>query len=373
MFRATRILIAVLLAFGASFAATRSTVNVGGRSVITYAPSGASNPALIVSMHGMGIPASMNQGMMMFEKLADTAKFVVTYPEAAPGANLQWDLGSMKDVNFILAIIDTMAKKFNIDRNRVYVSGFSMGGMMSWYLTCKIPDKIAAAVPGDGYPMGRHVGLLRDAPRAGPANPWERRQFRQLLGFCRQLPPGTSIPLRLPDEGPDQALSGEQAHFRLLPGQLRSMRQERLDQRDRSHHGQWNDPRLGHTGQGRTRTMTRSSRANRSTSTGRGEAWNFMRKWSLTGATGVSEKTSRISGLPTISARMSEGRIRLESDVLLNEVKVLDLQGRIQSVWNAGSASDNVVTLPAGSLKRGVYMAEAQANAGSSVTRIMVP
>jgi poly(3-hydroxybutyrate) depolymerase len=72
-------------------------------------------------------------------------------------------------VNFILAIIDSMYNRYQIDRNRVYASGFSMGGMMSWWLSCKIPDKIAAIVPGDGYPLGgmsgcsevRHVPALQ--------------------------------------------------------------------------------------------------------------------------------------------------------------------------------------------------------------------
>ena len=76
MSRTMKSLLPVLLAAVGAMAVTQSNVNVGGRTVITYAPTGASSPALVISMHGMGIPASMNQGMMMFEKLANTAKFV---------------------------------------------------------------------------------------------------------------------------------------------------------------------------------------------------------------------------------------------------------------------------------------------------------
>ncbi len=85
-------------------------------------------------------------GAMKFEALADTANFVVVYPE---GENSSWDIGGNKDVNFIVAIIDSMYNRYQIDRNRVYATGFSMGGMMSWHLSCKIPDKIAAIVPGN--------------------------------------------------------------------------------------------------------------------------------------------------------------------------------------------------------------------------------
>ena len=142
------------------------TLSVGGlsRTVIVYVPSGTDNPPLLISMHGMGIPASWNKDMMKFEPIADRDKFIVAHPEAAPGSNLQWDLGGMKDVDFIVAIIDSMAQRFNIDRNRVYASGFSMGGMMSYYLACKIPDKIAAIAPGDGYPLGGQSGCAKTRP-----------------------------------------------------------------------------------------------------------------------------------------------------------------------------------------------------------------
>jgi len=145
---------------------TQFDLNIGSRRAIIYAPDNRNNPALVISMHGIGIPASWNQGMMKYEPIADTGNFIVAYPEAE---NLSWDLSSDKDLNFILAIIDSMANRYQIDRNRVYASGFSMGAMMSWYLSCKIPDKIAAIVPGDGYPLSglsgcsevRHVPVLQ--------------------------------------------------------------------------------------------------------------------------------------------------------------------------------------------------------------------
>ena len=47
-------LISMLLAAARATAVTRSNFNVDGRSVINYAPSGASSPALTISMHGNG-------------------------------------------------------------------------------------------------------------------------------------------------------------------------------------------------------------------------------------------------------------------------------------------------------------------------------
>lgn len=131
-------------------AGTTWTLKVGTRSAVIYAPDARDKPALVISMHGIGGGSWWTPGAMKYEALADTANFVVAYPE---GENSQWDLGGDKDVNFVLAIIDSMYNRYGIDRDRVYASGFSMGGMMSWYLSCRIPDKIAAIVPGNGYPL----------------------------------------------------------------------------------------------------------------------------------------------------------------------------------------------------------------------------
>ena len=57
-------------------------------------------------------------------------------------------------MNFILSIIDEMHKQYNIDKSRVYMSGFSMGGMLTYHLMAKIPDRIAAFAPVSGHLMG---------------------------------------------------------------------------------------------------------------------------------------------------------------------------------------------------------------------------
>jgi len=138
---------------GSVFAGTNSDLNVGSRSAKIYAPDKRDKPALVISLHGIGGGSWWTPGAMQYEAIADTANFIVAYPQ---GENSQWDLGtgtSNKDVIFIQAIIDSMSNRYKIDRNRVYVSGFSMGGMLSWIVSCVIPDKIAAIVPGDGYPL----------------------------------------------------------------------------------------------------------------------------------------------------------------------------------------------------------------------------
>ncbi len=98
-------------------------------------------------MHGMNQDAPYQQNAAKWEPIADTARFVVVFPN---GQNKAWDIGGDKDINFIKAIINEMYNKYGIDKNRVYVSGFSMGGMMSYHVANKMGDQIAAIAPVSG-------------------------------------------------------------------------------------------------------------------------------------------------------------------------------------------------------------------------------
>jgi len=51
-------------------------------------------------------------------------------------------------------LIDELAKEFSIDRARLYVVGYSMGGFGAWLVASRHPDLFAAAVPiaGGGDP-----------------------------------------------------------------------------------------------------------------------------------------------------------------------------------------------------------------------------
>lgn len=133
-------------------AAESINVNGANRSMIVYAPSNIEkNRPLIIQMHGMSQGADYQKNAAKWEPIADTARFVVVFPE---GENKAWDISGDKDVNFLKAIINQMSTKYGINKNRVYVSGFSMGGMMSYHAANKMGDQIAAIAPVSGYPIG---------------------------------------------------------------------------------------------------------------------------------------------------------------------------------------------------------------------------
>jgi poly(3-hydroxybutyrate) depolymerase len=127
------------------------TVDGSTRSYIVYAPKNlGENRPLLISCHGMNQDANYQKGMLVIESVADTAKFLTVFPQ---GIDKSWDISGDRDIHFVEAIIEKMVSQYKIDRNRVYLSGFSMGGMFTYHAMNKIPDKIAAFAPISGYPM----------------------------------------------------------------------------------------------------------------------------------------------------------------------------------------------------------------------------
>ena len=140
--------VAALAGFATFSFADNINVNGTNRTMNVYAPKNIEKGRpLIIQMHGMNQDAPYQQNAAKWEPIADTARFVVVFPN---GQNKAWDIGGDKDINFLKAIINEMYNKYGIDKNRVYVSGFSMGGMMSYHAANKMGDMIAAIAPVSG-------------------------------------------------------------------------------------------------------------------------------------------------------------------------------------------------------------------------------
>ncbi len=131
------------------------------RQYILYQPvfktahSGA-RPLLLV-LHGGG---GTNRGMLRltqnrFNALADRDGFLVVYPQ---GIDKSWNDGrpdkisgahrkGVDDVGFLEALIADLTARYPIDERRIFVTGISNGGLMSYRLGCSLPDKIRAIAP----------------------------------------------------------------------------------------------------------------------------------------------------------------------------------------------------------------------------------
>lgn len=146
--------LAALAVSSVSAATTWEKIKVNGvnRDIKVHVPDETpSGAALVIACHGMNQSADWHDSNSKWTAVSDTAKFVLVFPE---GINKGWDISGNRDVDLVLAIIEEMEKNYNINTGRVYLTGFSMGGMFTYHCANRISDKIAAFVPVSGYPMG---------------------------------------------------------------------------------------------------------------------------------------------------------------------------------------------------------------------------
>lgn len=128
-------------------------VGTSTRKTLTYVPKNVEkSPALVISLHGMNQDPEFQQKQTQWNVLADTEGFIVTYPL---GNNRMWDTSGMGDVKFVEAVMKDMELKHNVDRNRIYLSGFSMGSWLGYHCLETLGDKIAAFGPVSGVDIGK--------------------------------------------------------------------------------------------------------------------------------------------------------------------------------------------------------------------------
>jgi polyhydroxybutyrate depolymerase len=106
---------------------------------------------LMFSLHGYTSNNDFNLLYTGFNSIADTANFIVVYPLGTTylGAT-HWNVGGftagspIDDVGFLETLIDEISSNYSINPDRVYSTGMSNGGYMSFLLACQISSKIAA-------------------------------------------------------------------------------------------------------------------------------------------------------------------------------------------------------------------------------------
>ncbi|MEZ4777234.1 MAG: PHB depolymerase family esterase [Bacteroidia bacterium] len=108
-----------------------------------YSPT--SPVPLIFNFHGLGSNAFEEEFYTRFSLIADTAGFIVVYPDGILNAwNAGFVIGGTDDLGFVSALIDKLGSLYAIDPARVFATGMSNGGFLSHYLGCELSDRIAA-------------------------------------------------------------------------------------------------------------------------------------------------------------------------------------------------------------------------------------
>lgn len=124
------------------------TVNGQQRNMVVFTPNSlpAKSPLFIVT-HGMNQDPEYQYGSDKMYEMIDTAKFVITYLRSNGST---WDIGGTNDQTFVINAIEEMASRFDIDKDRVYWSGFSMGSMLIHHCIANMQNRIAAFAPTSG-------------------------------------------------------------------------------------------------------------------------------------------------------------------------------------------------------------------------------
>lgn len=107
--------------------------------------------ALVISIHGYAEWPAHQMQQSGWNELAEQYGFIVVYPSGL-GLPKRWRIGGIPnrpsdpepEVTFISDLIDKLSGQYNIDPARIYANGFSNGGGLSFALSCRLSERIAA-------------------------------------------------------------------------------------------------------------------------------------------------------------------------------------------------------------------------------------
>jgi polyhydroxybutyrate depolymerase len=133
------------------------TVDGQQREYRVYVPRSLADEAspLVVMLHGGFGSAEQAELGYGWDRQAEADGFIVAYPE---GIGRSWNGGgccgpamkrSIDDVGFIEAMVAEIGAGLDVDARRIYATGMSNGGIMSYRLACE-SDLFAAIAPVSG-------------------------------------------------------------------------------------------------------------------------------------------------------------------------------------------------------------------------------
>jgi polyhydroxybutyrate depolymerase len=98
---------------------------------------------LLFCLHGWSSSNEIIMAYTGFNDIASEENFIVVYPQGSYfNGTTHWNVGgwtlgsSVDDVAFIDFLIDAISEDYLIDSERIYSTGMSNGGYMSFLLAC---------------------------------------------------------------------------------------------------------------------------------------------------------------------------------------------------------------------------------------------
>lgn len=154
-------------AFGSSGPGDRSgTLEIGSRmrTYFVHVPprydSRKPLPVVFV-LHGASQSPESAERMSGMSMEADKENFLAVYPSGTGRFSRvpTWNSGAccayamehnVDDVAFLRALIKKLENDYAVDPKRIYFTGISNGGMMSYRVACEMSDEVAAVAPVEG-------------------------------------------------------------------------------------------------------------------------------------------------------------------------------------------------------------------------------
>lgn len=138
-----------------------NSIVIGGetRDYIMHIPpryDGVKALPLVFVLHGYGGSDKAIEHTTDMSAKADKENFVVVYPNGTgdprgfnPGFTVE-TANPADDVAFVRALMDKMEKDLRVDRQRIYIAGFSNGAFMTYRLGAELSDRLAAIAVVEG-------------------------------------------------------------------------------------------------------------------------------------------------------------------------------------------------------------------------------
>lgn len=150
---------------GEGYASGRHTLEHDGRerTFLLHVPDDLPpNAPLLLAFHGYSSDALTLRGYAGLDDLADREGFAVAYPLGTVDGwgyryfevGYAFHDGSVDDVGFARAIAGALVDGLGLDPGRVYATGMSNGGDLSYKLACEADDLVSGIAPVAGAMMG---------------------------------------------------------------------------------------------------------------------------------------------------------------------------------------------------------------------------
>ncbi len=132
------------------------TVDGNERSFLVHAPpayDGQKRLPVVFDFHGLSGNSNQQKQLSGWAGHGDSEGFITVFPQGL-GSTPGWNAGGCcndiaDDVAFVRAMIEELGAKACVDSKRIYSTGCSNGGAMSYILACQASDVIAAVAPVD--------------------------------------------------------------------------------------------------------------------------------------------------------------------------------------------------------------------------------